>query len=392
MPTLCCIKKTYMTKNLMLTSIARRSLILGSVALAAPLSFAQSRKIVLGQSAPLTGPSAQLGIQFNLGAQLYFDQLNSSGGVGGRKIELRVLDDGYEPDRTVVNTKQFIDEGVFALFGYIGTPTSVAALPLASAAKIPFFAPFTGAEVLRTPFNRYAIHVRASYNDETQAMVQRSINIGVKKIAVFYQNDAFGQAGLVGVTSALAKEGLSPVASGVVERNSVDVAAAVKTIVAARPDVVVMVSTYKPCAAFVRAARVAGYTGTFQSVSFVGTTALSSELGKDASGVVVSQVMPYPYSIATPISAEYLSLVKVANKPEIFPNYSSMEGFVAAKVFQEALKKSGATASREAFIDALETIKSQNFGGFYVDFAKNKHVASKFVELTLLSGDGKVMH
>jgi ABC-type branched-subunit amino acid transport system substrate-binding protein len=124
----------------------------------------------------------------------------------------------------------------------------------------------------------------------------------------------------------------------------------------------------------------------------VGTTALSSQLGKDASGVVVSQVMPYPYSISAPIAAEYLSLVRSANKPEIFPNYSSMEGFVAAKVLHEALKKPGASASREAFIDAVEAIKSQNFGGFYVDFAKNKHIGSKFVELTLLSADGKVMH
>ncbi len=371
--------------------ISRRTLMLSATIFSLPKAFAQNGKIVLGQSAPLTGPSAQLGIQFNLGAQLYFDQLNSSGGVGGRRVELRVLDDGYEPERTSVNTKQFIADGVFALFGYIGTPTSAVALPLATQAKTPFFAPFTGAEVLRTPVNRYAIHVRASYNDETQAMVQRSLNIGAKKIAVFYQNDAFGQAGLAGVTSALTKDGLAPVAVGLVERNSVDVAGAVKAIVAAKPDVVVMVSTYKPCAAFVRAARVAGYTGTFQSVSFVGTSALSAELGKEAMGVIVSQVMPYPYTIATPISAEYLGLVRAANKPEIFPNYSSMEGFVAAKVFHEALKKPGAGSSREAFIEAVESIRSHNLGGFYVDFGKSKHVASKFVELTLLAADGKVL-
>lgn len=374
------------------TPIARRSLLLSSVALAAAhKSFAQSGKIVLGQSAPLSGSSAQLGVQFNLGAQLYFDQLNNNGGIAGRRVELRVLDDGYEPDRTVANTKQFIADGVFALFGYIGTPTSVAALPLATAAKMPFFAPFTGADVLRTPFNRYAIHIRASYNDETQAMVQRSLNIGAKKIAVFYQNDAFGQAGLVGVTTALAKEGLAPLAVGLVERNTVDVAQAVKTIIASAPGVIVMISTYKSCAAFVRAAKAAGYTGTFQSVSFVGTSALSGELGKEASGVVVSQVMPYPYSIATPISAEYLGLVRAANKPEIFANYSSMEGFVAAKVFHEALKKLGSNPSRESFIDAVESIHAQNFGGFYVDFGRSKHVASKFVELTMLTADSKVL-
>ncbi len=371
--------------------VGRRAVMLGVAAFAVPSSFAQAAKIVLGQSAPMTGPSAQLGIQFNQGAQLYFDQVNANGGINGRKVELRVLDDGYEPDRTAVNTKQFINDGVFALFGYIGTPTSAVALPLATQARIPFFAPFTGAEVLRTPLNRYALHVRASYNDETAAIVNRMANIGVSKIAVFYQNDAYGQAGLGGVTTALAKIGGAPVAVGMVERNTVEVAAAVKAIVAATPAAIVMISTYKSCAAFIRSAKAVGYTGTFYNVSFVGTTALATELGKDAAGVVISQVMPTPYSISQPISAEYVALVKAAGKPEITANYSSMEGFMAAKVFHEAMKKPGASNSREAFIDAVESIKAHNFGGFYVDFAKTKHVASKFVELTMLTADGRVV-
>jgi len=246
--------------------------------------------------------------------------------------------------------------------------------------------------VLRAPFNRYVFHVRASYNDETAAIVNRALNIGVKKIAVFYQNDAFGQAGLRGVTNALTKVAQAPVAVGMVERNSVDVSVAVKAIVTALPDAVVMISTYKSCAAFVRAARAAGYKGIFQSVSFVGTTALANELGKDAEGVVVSQVVPYPYSISIPISAEYMALVHAANKPDVVPNYSSMEGFLAARVFHEALKKSSASASRENFIDAVESIHAHDFGGFYVDFSKAKHVGSKFVELTALTASGKVLH
>ena len=248
---------------------------------------AQEERIVLGQSAAFTGPAAQLGIQFHAGAKLYFDLLNAQGGVGRRAIEIRQLDDGYEPDRCVANTKKLIDDDVFALFGYIGTPTSVAALPLATKARMPFFAPFTGAMALRDPFSRTTFHLRASYNDETALIVKQLTNLGLKKIAVFYQNDAYGKAGLDGVTLALAAQNLKPVALATVERNSVDVAAAVATINAAAPDAVVQISAYKSCAAFVRAARKAGYGGTFYNVSFVGTQALADELGKDGAGVAL---------------------------------------------------------------------------------------------------------
>ena len=367
----------------------RRSVILSSAALALPTSFAQSKTIVLGQSAPFTGAAAQLGIQHNAGARLYFDAINQQGGVNGRKIELRSVDDGYEPDKAAANTEKFIQEGVFALFGYVGTPTSLAALPLATDAKTPFFAPFTGAAALREPHNRYAIHIRASYDDETRAIVQHVQSIGIKKIAVFYQNDAYGNAGLNGVKKALVKTPQALVATGTVERNSVDVTAAVKAIVVAKPDIVVLVSAYKSCAAFIRAARSAGFTGGFYNVSFVGTTALSAELGKDGAGVVISQVMPYPYSSVKKISGDYLAALQQSGRADLTPNYSSMEGFVAAKVFCEALRRSS-TASRESFIDAIEGMKSYDLGGFYVEFGRNKHVGSNFVDLTMLTSDGKL--
>lgn len=343
--------------------------------------------IVLGQSAPLTGPSAQLGLQFNLGAQLYFDQVNASGGVNGRRIDFRRADDGYEPGRCVANTRQFIADGVFALFGYVGTPTSMAALPLATEAKTPFFAPFTGAQALREPFNRYAIHVRASYFDETAAIVRQVTSIGIKKVAVFYQNDAYGKAGLEGVQRALQPLNLEAAATGTVERNSNDVAQAVKDIMAVRPEAIVQIGAYKACATFVRLARQQGYAGNFYNVSFVGTQALMDELGAVARGVAVSQVMPFPYSPATPISGEYLAALK--DQRGISPNYSGMEGFVAAKVFVEALRRARG-ASREAFIDAVGTLKDLNLGGFPLDFGPQKHTGSRFVELTLLTEDGRV--
>lgn len=348
--------------------------------------------LILGQSAPLTGPAAQLGIQFRDGAKMYFSLINSKGGINGRTIDLRTLDDGYEPERTAANTKQFLADGAFALFGYIGTPTSVAALPLATEAKVPFFAPFTGAQVLREPFNRYAIHVRASYFDETAAIVKQASAVGIKKFSVFYQNDAYGKAGLEGVTRALTALSLPMTSVGTVERNSTDVKKAVADIMAKQPESIVQISAYRSCAAFIREARAAGFGGTFYNVSFVGTQALLTELGKEARGVVVSQVMPYPYSPNTNIASEFLDALKAASvtNKELTANYSSMEGFVAAKVFTEALRRAGRNATREAFITAIQSMQNLQMGGFNVNFGPNQHTASKYVDLTVLTDDGRV--
>src|SRR6185369_14799028 len=279
-----------------------------SAALALP-ALAAEQRIVLGQSAAATGPAAQLGIQMNKGARVYFDQVNANGGINGQQIDIRMLDDGYEPDRCKANTERLIKDDVFALFGYVGTPTCLAALPLVHESKMPFFGPFTGAEALREPFNRSVFHVRASYYDETGLIVKQLTALDLKKIAVFYQNDSYGKAGLEGVKRALKPMGLEPVALGTVERNTVDVAKAVQEIVAKGPDAVVQISAYRSCAAFIREARKAGYGGTFYNVSFVGTQALADELGKEGRGVMISQVMPFPFSTTTPISREYLDAV-----------------------------------------------------------------------------------
>jgi branched-chain amino acid transport system substrate-binding protein len=359
-----------------------------SAVLALP-AFAQARTIVLGQSAAFSGPAAQLGIQMNKGAKLYLDQINATGGVNGHPIELRTLDDGYEPDRCKANTDKFIKDDVFALFGYVGTPTCVAALPLVNDAKMPFFGPFTGAEALRDPFSRVVFHLRASYYDETGLIVRQLTSLGLKKIAVFYQNDSYGMAGLEGVKRALKPLGLEPVALGTVERNTVDVAKAVASIVPATPDAVVQISAYKSCAAFIRDARKAGYGGTFFNVSFVGTQALADELGKEGRGIMVSQVMPFPFSTTTPISREYLDAMRRGGADAV-PNYSSMEGYLAAKVVVEGLKRAGKNPNRDAFINGLESIQLANFGGFNVNFGPRDHVASKFVDLSMITEDGKV--
>jgi branched-chain amino acid transport system substrate-binding protein len=366
-------------------------LTLGPIASVALPALGQSdRRIVLGQSAPMSGPTAQLGLQLNRGARLYFDRLNAQGGVNGRRIDLRVLDDGYEPERCKANTEALLQkEDVFALFGYVGTPTCLAALPLVNAAKVPFFGPFTGAEALREPFNRWVFHVRASYFDETALIVKQLTNLGMNRIAVFRQNDSYGQAGLDGVARALKASQLNVAAVGLVEHNSTDVSAAVKTIMAAAPQAVVQIGAYKSCAAFVREARKAGYGGSFFNVSFVGTQALADELGRDGLGVVVSQVMPSPFSSNTGVSREYLEAAKAAGA-EAAPNYSALEGFVAAKVFAEGLKRAGANPTRDTVVAALETLQHYDAGGYQVNFGNKDHRGSSFVDLSMLTGDGKV--
>jgi branched-chain amino acid transport system substrate-binding protein len=366
------------------------SLAVGAAATLGSFRIAQAQTeapLVLGQSAPFTGPAAQLGIQFHQGAKVFLDQYNAQ--PGRRNVVIKNLDDGYEPDRCAANTQKLIEEEVFALFGYIGTPTSLAALPLAVKDKVPFIAPFTGAMSLREPFHKNVFHLRASYNDETALMVKQLTHLGLKKIAVFYQNDAYGKAGLDGVTLALSQLDLKPVAMATVERNSADVAQAVKAIVGARPDAVVQVGAYKACAAFIREARKASYGGTFINLSFVGTQALADELGKEAAGVMVTQVVPSPYNPANAITREFVDAVRKAGGGAS-ANFSSMEGYLAAKVLTEGLRKASGKITRDSLVAGLESIDRQQFGGFEVSFSAKNHVGSKFVELSMLTGDGRV--
>jgi branched-chain amino acid transport system substrate-binding protein len=346
--------------------------------------------IVLGQSVALTGPAAALGIEMRAGAKLYFDYINSKGGVNGRKIQLVTLDDGYEPARAAPNTKKLIEEHkVFALFGYVGTPTSAAVMPIFTQAKIPYFGAFTGAELLRQPFNRYVFNVRASYYDETEKIVEQLVSTGSKNIAVFYQDDAYGQAGLKGVELAMTRRNLKISSTGTVERNTVKVEQAVKTLNGAQPDAVVMIGAYKACAEFIRQMKKQGSAAQFYNVSFVGSKALADDLGNEGVGVAISQVMPFPWGAAVPVVREYQSLMQHAGQKEL--TFTSIEGFIAAKVFVEGLRRAGRDLTRERLIAALEKMNDVDVGGFYVGFAPTNHNASKFVDLTIIARDGKFL-
>lgn len=349
-------------------------------------------QILIGQSAPFTGPAAQLGIRLRMGIDAYLKSVNADGGVDGRSIKLVSLDDGYEPTRTVANTKQLIDtDQVFALLGYVGTPTTLAAKPLIDEAKIPLIGPFTGAIGLREPVDRYIFNIRASYNDETRAMVDTFLFLGLKKVAVFYQDDAFGKAGLSGVTKALAAHGLKPVATGTVKRNTVDIGAALKSILPTKPDLIVEVGTYTEAAAFIKAARAQGYGGQFANVSFVGSEALAKALGPEGDGVMITQVVPFPYSGATALVREYQARMDAAGHKGDY-DFTSLEGYIDAKVLVQGLRKAGKTLTRTALIDALNGMNADDLGGFMVRFSPTDHSGSSYVDLTSITKSGKFRH
>ncbi len=363
--------------------------------LAAALSQAETgvtdKEILIGQFAAMSGPAALLGERMQLGMQAYFSTVNAQGGVNGRSIRLITRDDGYEPDKAVAAVKALIQEDkVFALSGSVGTPTGIAALPIVSAEKVPLVGMFTGAQALREPLNRQVFHVRASYFDETERIVQHLTTFGIKKIAVFYQNDSYGKAGLEGVLRALTKRHMKSVATGTVERNSVDVAKSLESILKANPEAIVQISAYNSCAAFIQQARGLGYGGQFFNVSFVGAKALADTLGDLGQGVAISQVMPFPFIPSNAIVREYQQRMTEAGRTDF--DFSSMEGFVTARVLVEGLRRAGKNLTREGLIGALESMHDVNLGGFTINYSANNHQGSSFTDLTIIGRGGKFRH
>src|SRR3954466_2023267 len=251
-------------------------------------------RIVFGQAAVLEGPTAAGGLGMRGGVLAAFGEVNRAGGVKGRKLELVSRDDGYEPKRSIEATRSLLDDDkVFALVGPVGTPTSAATQPIATAARVPFIGSFTGAGFLRNPKFENVINVRASYDAETEAWVKHlTEDLKIKKIAIFYQDDAFGRAGLSGFKKAMDKRGMSIAAEATYERNTVAVKTGVLALKQAAPEAVVIVGAYKPVAEFIKLSKKVGFNPVFVNISFVGANALAKELGPEGKGVIVSQVVP----------------------------------------------------------------------------------------------------
>lgn len=365
---------------------------LASLALALPAAKAQ--EIVVGQVAPLSGVLASTGAQMVLGGKIYFDHINSKGGIHGARIKQVVVDDGYKVDETVRLTQELLARPeVVALYGFAGTANvgkllADGVLEQGGAALV---APYTGGEPLRSPFNPWIYHVRAGYADEAEHMVQQVTTLGMNRVAVMYQDDGFGKAGLVGVEAALAKRGLKLTVAAGYERNTDKVDDAVKKIKASDAQAIIMISVNKPTAAFIKRYRESGGGAQLYNISVVDPAELVKLAGlKNAHGLGISQVVPYPYMPNLPVIREYQTLL-AKHAPNEQVNYTSFEQFLGAKVLVEALRRAGPKPTRAKVARALETLGTHDLGGVTVNYSPDNRVGSRYVEVTVIGSTGKLL-
>lgn len=348
-------------------------------------------EILFGQSAALSGPAAELGLEMQRGIRAAFAEANAAGGVGGRTIRLVSRDDRYEPEAAIANTEALIDEDqVFALIGAVGTPTSAAAEPIARSAGVPFIAPFTGAEFLRNPELSDVVNIRASYFEETETIVARLVDEAkITRIAVLFQDDSYGRTGLEGVTRALGRRAMVPVATGTYLRNTTAVKTALLGIRAAAPEAIVIIGAYQPSAVFTQWARKLGLGAVIANISFVGANALASALGPAGDGVYITQVVPFPEGDAMPLLSDYRAAL-AALEAEARPGFGSLEGYIAGRLTIEVLRRLGPEPTREAFIATLADTGTFDIGGFILRYGPGDNRGSDQVFLTMIRADGTV--
>ena len=373
--------------------ISFAGLLLLQQGLLAPVNTPSRGTLRIGMSTALTGPAAALGQGVKSGADAYFRAVNAAGGVHGHMLELVALDDGYEPSRTGPNMRALVGEHeVFAVMGNVGTPTAAVAVPIAQELAVPLFGAFTGAGLLRkTPPDRWIVNYRASYAQETAAMVTGLVNeLGLEpsQIGFFTQDDAYGMAGYSGGMKALKEMGYGAAESlphGRYPRNTVQVEGGLAAIMDPRNDVkaVIMVGAYKPCGQFVRLARRHGLDALFLNVSFVGSAALAKALGPVGEGVVVTQVVPHFESDFAGVQ-DYRALMPAEEQ-----GFVSLEGYLLARAFVAGLKGVDGELTRDSFIDTLETGLPIDLGlGAPAQLSPSDHQLSDTVWPTVIQADG----
>jgi ABC-type branched-subunit amino acid transport system substrate-binding protein len=347
-------------------------------------------KIVIGQPAGFTGSVAGTVKELTAGAQLYFDHINAKGGVHGRKIVLESMDDGFDPKRSPDVFKRLIEEKqVFALFLSRGTPTNEAAYPVLEAAKVPLVGPSTGAMSMYNPPRKYLFPVRASYQSETFKIVPQLVNMGFTRIAVLYVDDSFGKDGLAGVLQAMKEAKLTPVAVVSHARGSTKLEEAAEAIGKTDPQAVIMVTLADGGVAFVKQMKATGKSPMFLTLSNNSSNAFIRNLGADGLGLAVSQVSPYPFSGGEPVTQEFLKLIRERKEKDMAPSYSSIEGFIAAKVLVEGLRRAGKQPTRASLIAGLESMKKYDLGGLEVNYGPNLRAGTSYIDLTIISKSGK---
>lgn len=369
------------------------ALALGLIALAGGVSAAETGvsegEVAFAQVAALDGPAAELGLGMRVGILAAFEEVNRAGGVHGRRLTLESRDDGYEPDRSIVHTTAMIEEDrFFGFIGTVGTPTNKVIQPITTEAGVPLVGPFTGAGFLRNPTNTNVWNVRGSYDAETEQWIAHLVDReGLSKIAILYQDDSFGRAGLSGVTKALGKRGMGLVAEGTYTRNTTDVKTAFLTISAADPEAVVMVGAYKPVGEFIKLSRSFSFTPEFVTISFVGSEALANELWPEGAGVVISQVVPFPWDASIPLVAAYQAALE-AHDRRAGVGFVSLEGYVVGRVAIEALKAAGPKPTRESFMAALGRLAAHDLGGLVMDYGPGDNQGVDEIFMTRLLPDG----
>jgi ABC-type branched-subunit amino acid transport system substrate-binding protein len=345
--------------------------------------------ILFGQAAALEGPSAALGRGMRQGILAAFEEINAKGGIHGRRLKLISRDDGYDPDRSVDETTKLIaQDKVFALIGAVGTPTSMATVPIAAAQKVPFIGPFSGAQFLRTSEFGNVVNIRASYSAEAEAWIKHlTEDRHLSRIAIFYQDDSFGHDGLAGVKAALARRGLELAAEGTFERNTRAVGAALKAIRRAEPEAVVMVGTYGPCAEFIKLAHRSGFHPTFVAVSFVGADALAKELGPEGAGVIVSEVVPFPWDTRLRLVADYQAAQRALD-PTLAPGFVSLEGYLSGRLTGAVLAMAGPHPTRAGMLRIINEVGEFDIGGTIISFGAKRRERPPQVFLTVIQPDG----
>src|SRR3954452_3132092 len=337
-------------------------------------------RILIGQSAPLTGANAELGNDIRNGALAYFRRVNEAGGVHGRKIELVSLDDANTVQKAEANTKKLVEEqGVFALFGYPSATLSRPALPFVEKHKVPFLSPFTGADPMRV-FNKHVYNMRASYADELEKIVDHFQSLGVQRFSIVYYDDVVGRENLTAVERALKKRNLEAVSKAAFkDRAKPDIDAGLKEVAKGQPDVVILTTLFKTSADFIRLARKEGIGAQMASNSFPGASPLAKELGKEGAGVIVATVVPPPTKRSLPIVQEYQAAIeKQLGKKDY--SFTSFESYIGAKVMVEAMRRAGPKLTRDGFMRELDAMKDFDTGGYTVAFGPSNHNGSSFVE------------
>ena len=375
---------------------ATRSFCFGAIALtlgAGSLTAqgVDSERVLLGQSCALKGPASALGQGMKSGLEAAFAEINKNGGVHGRRIDLDSINDSYEPKRCTVATNLLVNKReVFAMVGGTGTPTARVAVPIVEKAKVPFIAPFTGAGFLRQ--SPVTVNLRASYFQEMEALAHHLIDEhGMKRIACFYQNDAYGKVGLAGITKALKDRSLELVATGTYKRNTAAVGKGLKEICPHKPDAVVMVGAYKACAQFIiQAKKLPDFADTtFCNISFVGTAALLKALGGNTDNCIVSQVVPFPWDTKLSIVKQYHAAMK-ANGHGDDIGFVTLEGYLAGRTFIEILERAGAAPTRASFLEAARAASTIELDGLVLEFGEGDNQGLDQVWLVRLDGDHAV--